>query len=94
MLVPGAPGADNETAGRPVAAIPSTRDPKFLFRYVPADSDEDGTLAGHLVLGKPYSVSHVKGEGKDALIYKYKLTGPGEHVDGWEQILYPLQPPH
>jgi Rieske Fe-S protein len=49
---------------------------------------------GHLILGTPYSVSHVKGVGKDALIYKYKLTGPGEHVDGWEQILYPLQPPH
>jgi Rieske Fe-S protein len=49
---------------------------------------------GHLILGTPYSVSHVKGQGKDALIYKYKLTGPGEHVDGWEQILYPLQPPH
>ncbi len=49
---------------------------------------------GHLILGTPYSVSHVKGKGKDALIYKYKLAGPGQHVDGWEQLLYPLQPPH
>jgi hypothetical protein len=49
---------------------------------------------GHLFLGKPYSVSHVQGEGKNALIHKYKLAGPGQHVDGWEQILYPLQPPH
>jgi hypothetical protein len=36
----------------------------------------------------------VQGEGKDALIHKYKLAGPGQHVDGWEQLLYPLQPPH
>jgi Rieske Fe-S protein len=69
----------NRVSGPPVRA---------LDRY------EFAIVDGHLVLGKPYSVSHVKGEGKDALIYKYKLTGPGEHVDGWEQILYPLQPPH
>ncbi len=69
----------NRVAGPPVRA---------LDRY------EFAIVDGHLVLGKPYSVSHVKGEGKDALIYKYKLTGPGQHVDGWEQILYPLQPPH
>jgi Rieske Fe-S protein len=49
---------------------------------------------GRLVLGPPYSVTTVKGEGKDARIHKYKLAGPGQHVDGWEQILYPLQPPH
>jgi Rieske Fe-S protein len=69
----------NRVSGPPVRA---------LDRY------EFAIVDGHLVLGKPYSVSHVKGEGKDALIYKYKLTGPGQHVDGWEQILYPLQPPH
>jgi Rieske Fe-S protein len=49
---------------------------------------------GRLILGDPYSVSHVDGEGKDARISKYKLAGPGQHVEGWEQILYPLQPPH
>jgi hypothetical protein len=49
---------------------------------------------GHLILGTPYSVSHVKGEGKNALIHKYKLAGPGQHVHGVEQLLYPLQPPH
>ena len=26
--------------------------------------------------------------------HRYKLAGPGQHVDGFEQILYPLQPPH
>jgi menaquinol-cytochrome c reductase iron-sulfur subunit len=49
---------------------------------------------GRLLLGEPYSVTKVVGEGKDARIHKYKLAGPGQHVDGWEQLLYPLQPPH
>ena len=30
----------------------------------------------------------------DYFAHAYKLAGPGQHVDGWEQILYPLQPPH
>jgi hypothetical protein len=41
-----------------------------------------------------YSVSRVEGTGAQAQIHKYKLAGPGEHVSGVEQILYPLQPPH
>jgi Rieske Fe-S protein len=49
---------------------------------------------GRLILGAPYSVTKVDGEGKNARIHKYKLAGPGQHVDGWEQLLYPLQPPH
>ena len=69
----------NRTSGPPVRA---------LDRYDFAIKD------GHLILGTPYSVSHVKGEGKQAQIHKYKLAGPGQHIDGWEQILYPLQPPH
>jgi Rieske Fe-S protein len=69
----------NRTAGPPVRA---------LDRY------DFAVVNGHLVLGKPYSVSHVDGEGKNARIHKYKLAGPGQHVDGWEQILYPIQPPH
>jgi Rieske Fe-S protein len=69
----------NRVSGPPVRA---------LDRY------EFEVVNGNLWLGQPYSVSHVQGEGKNALIHKYKLTGPGEHVDGWEQILYPLQPPH
>jgi Rieske Fe-S protein len=69
----------NRTSGPPVRA---------LDRYDYAIKD------GHLILGTPYSVSHVDGEGKQAQIHKYKLAGPGQHVDGWEQILYPLQPPH
>ena len=49
---------------------------------------------GHLVLLSVYSVSHVVGTGATAKIYKYKDAGPGEHIDGPEQWLYPLQPPH
>jgi Rieske Fe-S protein len=48
---------------------------------------------GRLVLLAPYSVSKVVGTGNSAEIYAYKAAGPGEHVDGPEQILYPIQPP-
>jgi Rieske Fe-S protein len=69
----------NRTAGPPV---------RGLDRY------DYAIRNGHLILGDPYSVTKVDGEGKNARIHKYKLAGPGQHVDGWEQILYPLQPPH
>jgi Rieske Fe-S protein len=69
----------NRTAGPPVRA---------LDRY------EFSIKNGHLILGRNYSVSHVVGSGASAKIYKYDLTGPGQHVDGWEQIFYPIQPPH
>jgi menaquinol-cytochrome c reductase iron-sulfur subunit len=49
---------------------------------------------GRLVLGDLYSVAHVEGAGKTARIQKYELAGPGQHVDGPEAWLYPLQPPH
>jgi Rieske Fe-S protein len=69
----------NRTAGPPV---------RSLDRY------EYSIVNGHLILGKTYSVGHVDGTGKDARIHKYRLAGPGQHVDGWEQWFYPLQPPH
>ena len=49
---------------------------------------------GHLILLSTYSVSVVVGTGGQAKIYKYKQSSPGNHVDGPEQFLYPLQPPH
>jgi Rieske Fe-S protein len=49
---------------------------------------------GHLILLSTYSVSQVVGTGGQAKIYKYKLSAPGNHVDGPEEWLYPLQPPH
>ncbi|HEY3920562.1 MAG TPA: Rieske 2Fe-2S domain-containing protein [Gaiellaceae bacterium] len=49
---------------------------------------------GHLYVGAPFSVSHVVGSGATARIYKYTLAFPGEHIDGIESWLYPIQPPH
>ena len=49
---------------------------------------------GHLILLSTYSVTVVDGTGGQAVIHKYKEAGPGEHIDGPEQVLYPLQPPH
>jgi Rieske Fe-S protein len=69
----------NRTAGPPVRA---------LDRY------EFSIKNGHLILGRNYSVAHVTGSGASAKIQKYDLTGPGQHIDGWEQIFYPIQPPH
>jgi hypothetical protein len=69
----------NRTAGPPVRALD-----RYAFSIV----------KGRLVLLAPYSVSHVEGTGSTAKIYAYKYAGPGEHISGPEQILYPIQPPH
>ena len=69
----------NRVAGPPVRALD-----RYQFSIV----------KGRLILGKPFSVSEVDGQGKNAQIHTYKLAGPGQHVDGWEQIFYPIQPPH
>jgi len=49
---------------------------------------------GRLILLSTYSVSHVVGTGATAKIYKYGYAGPGEELNGPEQWLWPLQPPH
>jgi len=69
----------NRTAGPPVRA---------LDRY------DFEIKNGHVVLLSTYSVSHVENTGAQAKIHKYKLVGPGEHIDGIEQVFYPLNPPH
>jgi Rieske Fe-S protein len=69
----------NRTAGPPV---------RGLDRY---EFEIDN---GRVILLSTYSVSKVDGTGAQAKIHKYKEVGPGEHVDGIEQILYPLNPPH
>jgi Rieske Fe-S protein len=69
----------NRTAGPPVRA---------LDRY------EYSIRNGNLWLGKTYSVGKVNGTGANAQIAKYPLAGPGEHVDGLEKWLYPVDPPH
>lgn len=67
----------NRTAGPPVRA---------LDRYTFAIIDR------RLILVDRYSVSEVVGEGASAQIHSYGLQGPGEHVDGFEAWLYPIQP--
>jgi len=67
----------NRTAGPPVRA---------LDRY------EYSIVDGSLWLGTPYSVSEVEGEGADAVVVKYGVADPGVHVDGPEQIFYPIVP--
>ncbi|MGH3025129.1 MAG: ubiquinol-cytochrome c reductase iron-sulfur subunit [Gaiellaceae bacterium] len=69
----------NRTAGPPVRALDRY---SFSIRN------------GHLYLGKPFSVSHVDGTGSGAKIHKWAFSFPGEHVNGIESWLYPVQPPH
>jgi menaquinol-cytochrome c reductase iron-sulfur subunit len=69
----------NRTAGPPVRGLDRY---EFLIRE------------GRLVLGNTYSVAYVDGAGASARIHRYELSGPGQHVDGPEAWLYPLQPPH
>jgi Rieske Fe-S protein len=69
----------NRTAGPPVRALD-----RFAFEI----------NHGRLVLVSAYSVAKVDGTGAQAQIHKYKAVGPGEHIDGVEQVLYPLNPPH
>jgi Rieske Fe-S protein len=69
----------NRTGGPPVRA---------LDRYLFSIRNE------HLFLEAPYSVSHVDGVGASARIHKYTFSFPGEHLDGPESWLYPIQPPH
>jgi menaquinol-cytochrome c reductase iron-sulfur subunit len=68
----------NRTAGPPVRALDRY---EFLIKN------------GRLFLGKTYSVSEVDGTGAEARIHSYPLAGPGQHVDGIEAVLYPIQPP-
>jgi menaquinol-cytochrome c reductase iron-sulfur subunit len=69
----------NRIAGPPV---------RGLDRY------EFSVVDGRLILGNLYSVTKVDGAGKTAKIHKVELHGPGQHADGAESLLYPLQPPH
>jgi menaquinol-cytochrome c reductase iron-sulfur subunit len=69
----------NRTAGPPVRALDRY---SFSIRY------------GHLYIGTPFSVAKVDGAGATAIIHKTTFSFPGEHVDGPESWLYPIQPPH
>jgi Rieske Fe-S protein len=69
----------NRTAGPPV---------RSLDRYAFSIRN------GHLWIGQPFSVAYVDGTGATAQIHKTAYSYPGEHVDGLESWLYPVQPPH
>jgi len=69
----------NRTAGPPVRALD-----RYAFEV----------KNGHIILLSTFSVARVEGTGAQAKIHKYKEVGPGEHIDGVEQILYPINPPH
>jgi menaquinol-cytochrome c reductase iron-sulfur subunit len=68
----------NRTAGPPVRALDR-------FNFAIRD--------GRLVLTSRYSVGTVAGEGAEATITAYGYTPPGVHVDGIEQLLYPIEAP-
>jgi len=67
----------NRQAGPPVRALDR-------YKYVIRN--------GRLVLGEPYSVGEVDGEGAEARIRAYPIADPGVHVDGPEQFFYPYVP--
>ena len=67
----------NRTAGPPVRAMD-----RFKFEV---DN-------GRLILLDTFSVAKVEGEGAQAKLEAYGIQGPGEHVDGLEGWLYPIQP--
>jgi menaquinol-cytochrome c reductase iron-sulfur subunit len=67
----------NRTAGPPVRALDR-------YKY--------SIKNGNLILGTPYSVGRVEGEGAEAKIHGYRLADPGQHVDGFEQIFWPYVP--
>jgi Rieske Fe-S protein len=48
----------------------------------------------HLLVGAPYSVAYVVGTGAEAEIHETTFAFAGEHVNGIESWLYPIQPPH
>jgi Rieske Fe-S protein len=77
-------GGQYDTEGNRVAGPPVRALDRYSFSI----------RNGHLFLGRPFSVSHVDGTGATAQIHKWAFSFPGEHVNGIESWLYPIQPPH
>jgi Rieske Fe-S protein len=75
-------GGSYNTEGDRIAGPPVRALDRYLY----------GIDNGRLILLSTYSVGKVEGTGSTAKITKYPVTGPGEHVDGPEAWLYPLQP--
>ncbi len=76
------PGVQYDTEGNPTAGPTSRALDRYAFSI----------RAGHLFIGKPYSVSHVDGTGAMAKIHSAPFALPGEPVSGFESWLYPLRP--
>ncbi len=62
--------------------------PRALDRYA------FSIVNDHLLVGSPFSVAFVVGTGAQAQIHEDGYAFPGEHVNGIESWLYPVQPPH
>jgi Rieske Fe-S protein len=77
-------GGQYDTEGNRVAGPPVRALDRYAFSI----------RNGHIFLGKPFAVAHVDGTGAQAKIHKQTWAYPGEHVDGLESWLYPIQPPH
>ena len=77
-------GGQYDTEGNRIAGPPVRALDRYAF----------SVRHGRLFIGAPFSVSHVDGAGGTAQITKYPYAFPGEHVDGPESWLYPIQPPH
>jgi menaquinol-cytochrome c reductase iron-sulfur subunit len=76
-------GGQYDTEGNRIAGPPVRSLDRFSFSIV----------KGNLILGKPFSVGNVEGEGADAQISRYRKSYPGVHVDGLERWLYPIPVP-
>jgi menaquinol-cytochrome c reductase iron-sulfur subunit len=76
-------GGQYDTEGRRIAGPPVRSMDRLEF------SIKDGKL----VLGDPFSVGEIKGDGKNAKLKKYGHATPGVHVDGIEAWLYPIEVP-
>jgi len=77
-------GGQYDTEGNRIAGPPVRALDRYSFSIV----------NGHLMVGKPFSVSKVVGTGAGAKIHSTTLSFPGEWVTGPESWLYPIQPPH
>lgn len=75
-------GGAYDTEGNRIAGPPVRAMDRYKFAIID----------GHLHLLEPFSVAKVEGEGANAKLEAYGLQGPGEHVDGLEAWLYPIQP--
>jgi Rieske Fe-S protein len=76
-------GGQYDTEGNRIAGPPVRALDRYSFSIV----------NGHLMVGKPFSVSKVTGTGAGAKIFAATYSFPGEWVNGPESWLYPIQPP-